>query len=431
MKQEDTKTGFYRRDLLKLAGASGTVGAVGLASAAIGRDRQHDTPAALPDRRPPREYEEYETHRVPEQYDTIQAAVDAGSPRDLVLVGPGRYTEEVEIIDTPRLTIRGRDRNEVILDGEGIRHNGIVATVDGVVMENMTAVGYAYNGFYWTGVDGYRGSYLTAANNGDYGVYAFDSVNGRFEHSYAAGHPDSGFYIGQCNPCHARVENVVAERNAVGYSGTNAGGNLVVRDSVWTKNMAGIVPNTLDSEKLAPQSATRIEGNDVRDNNNANAPTKGFTYASFGTGINVAGGTDNEIVDNDVTGHSNYGISVVPMYDKSLWRPKRNLIRENRVRDSGRADLGLGAPVGGGNRFVDNDVHSSRPAWLRDGGVFGGFATAVGDPWVTLTLGKQYLQTEVDDHPRGDWRDGPSPPTQPSMPDPARPPREAVGPRGD
>ena len=53
----------------------------------------------------------------------------------------------------------------------------------------MTARNYTSNGFFWTGVDGYRGSYLTAYRNGDYGIYAFDSVNGLFEHSYAAGQP--------------------------------------------------------------------------------------------------------------------------------------------------------------------------------------------------------------------------------------------------
>lgn len=427
MKRDETK--LRRRDVLKVAGTTGVSGTVGLASATVASGEQHGTPAALPDRGPPREYENYRTRLVPEEYDTIQAAVDAARPRDLVLVAPGRYTEAVKVIDTPRLTIRGRNRNEVVLDGEEMRYNGITATADGVVMENMTATGYEYNGFYWTGVDGYRGSYLTAANNGDYGLYAFDSVNGRFEHSYAAGHPDSGFYIGQCNPCHARIENVLAERNAIGYSGTNAGGNLVLRNSVWRENMGGIVPNTLDSEGLAPQSAMRIEGNEVRDNNNLNAPAKGFGYASFGTGINIAGGTKNEVVGNEVSGHINFGVVAVPMLDKHLWRPAGNVVRENRVRESGRADLALGAPAGDGNRFVDNDCDSSRPAWLNGGSLLDGLTSGIGDLWVTLALGKQYLQTQLGEYPHGDWTEGPEPPERESIPNPERPPREAVGPR--
>ena len=71
---------------------------------------------------------------------------------------------------TPELTIRGLDRNEVILDGEFELDNGIrVLGAGGVAVENMTARNYTFNGFFWTGVDGYRGSYLTAYRNGDYG----------------------------------------------------------------------------------------------------------------------------------------------------------------------------------------------------------------------------------------------------------------------
>jgi len=170
-----------------------------------------------------------------------------------VLVAPGVYTEGVVVL-TPYLTIRGEDRSTTILDGEFKKTNGIhVAEADGVAIENMTARHYQLNGFYWTGVNGYRGSYLTAYANGDYGIYAYRSVWGRFEHSYASGSPDSGFYIGECYPCHAVIDDVIGQGSALGYSGTNAGGDLWIINSEWAHNGAGIAPNTLDSEGLAPQ----------------------------------------------------------------------------------------------------------------------------------------------------------------------------------
>ena len=88
----------------------------------------------------------------------------------------------------------------------------------------MTARRYRSNGFFWTGVDGYRGSYLTSTRTGDYGIYAFDSVNGIFDHSYGSGSPDAGFYIGQCYPCNALITDSEAAYNGLGYSGTNTGG---------------------------------------------------------------------------------------------------------------------------------------------------------------------------------------------------------------
>src|SRR6266536_467896 len=266
---------------------------------------------------------------VPDGYPTIQAAVDAAEPGDLILVQPGVYHESVKVT-TPYITIRGTDRNAVILDGDFERPNGIhVIEADGVVVENMTARHYLLNGFYWTTVNGYRGSYLTAYDDGDYGVYAFDSVWGRFDHSYASGHPDSGFYIGQCFPCHAVITNVLAENNAVGYSGTNAGGDLFVVNSEWRENLAGIVPNTLDSERLAPQHDALIAGNWVHDNNNASAPAFDLEYPSLGIGIIVNGGRDNVVTQNLVEDHDAFGIALLPSPDESLWLTQGNEVRDN------------------------------------------------------------------------------------------------------
>ncbi len=48
---------------------------------------------------------EYATINVPDDHDTIQAAVDAASPGDLVLIAPGTYEEAVDV-ETENLTIR-------------------------------------------------------------------------------------------------------------------------------------------------------------------------------------------------------------------------------------------------------------------------------------------------------------------------------------
>jgi hypothetical protein len=414
-----------RRKLLKTVGAVGGGGFGLAATTATGQEGSSSKfPAPQPPRDDPDPYEGYTTHRVPEEYESIQAAVNAAEPEDLVLVGPGVYNEAVTVPDTPKLTIRGTDRNEVILDGEFERQDGILATVDDVVVENMTARHYQRNGFFWSGVTGWRGSYLTAHNNKVYGIYNIDSQHGRYDHCYASGHTDGGFYLGQCKPCYARLENCRSENNGLGYSGTNAGGYLTIADSEFRHNMGGIVPNSLDSELDPPQDSARIENNLIEANNNDNAPSFGYTYSAFGTGINIAGGINNEVLNNTVRDHANFGIVAGISKDENIYEPAGNRIEDNVVKNSGRADLAEGAPSGGGNVFRNNEYDTARPAGL-DGGnrILDG-----GDPWVSMVSLKLFMQMQGDENPQGDWKTAPEPPFDEleSMPDPQRPPRRAV-----
>src|SRR5205085_8723444 len=79
--------------------------------------------------------------RVPEDYPTIQAAVHAAKPYALISIAPGIY-HEVVTVHTANLTIRGRDRNGVILDGNFKLTNAFEVLADNVALENMTARHY-------------------------------------------------------------------------------------------------------------------------------------------------------------------------------------------------------------------------------------------------------------------------------------------------
>ncbi|MFQ5523864.1 MAG: right-handed parallel beta-helix repeat-containing protein [Acidimicrobiia bacterium] len=305
------------------------------------------------------------TRLVPGEYPTIQAAVDAADPGDLILIDRGVYREEVTVI-TPGLTLRGVDRNEVIIDGEGVRPNGVkVLFADGVAIENMTARNAIGNGFFWTGVRGYRGSYLTAINNAVYGIYAFDSSDGLFENSYASGSPDAGFYIGQCNPCQAVITDSIAEWNGLGYSGTNASGDLYLVDSTWRYNVAGIVPNTLDGELLPPFREVTIVGNLIHDNGNIDAPALSFEWAAQGNGIILAGGEDSYVARNRIFNHALAGIAITPMLDANFYMSRGHVVEENVVEGSGLADIVLSGPADSGNCFRNNQSSSTLPAGLE------------------------------------------------------------------
>jgi hypothetical protein len=396
---------------------------------------------------------------VPDDYDTIQAAVDAAIPGDLILIAPGVYNESVDVT-TDRLTIRGLDRNAVILDGNFELDNGIrVVGANGVAIENMTATNYTRNGFFWTGGDGYRASYLTVYRTGVYGVYAFDIANGIIEHVYAAGVPDGGVYIGQCYPCNAIVRNVVSEWNGLGYSGTNSGGNLYIVESVFRYNRVGILPSSGSYELCYPQRETTIVGNLVHSNNNGESPAISWARLAMGNGILAPGGVGNVIERNLVFDHDRTGIGLVPFPEEDandlppdesewdrpcseskqdeladpadipsllLWQPWDNRVVGNVVEDSREADLAL-ASVDTDlatlrNCFSGNTFETTAPTDLETLAPCDG--TGSGD-W---TLGDleviRWLAEEATRPPAADWQTAPLPELQPqnNMPDAATAP---------
>jgi Right handed beta helix region len=317
--------------------------------------------------------------RVPQDKKTIQAAVNAAKPGTLVLVSPGVYEEAVTVRARQRnIVIRGVDRETTILDGEFRddpgRESGFTVLAHGVAIENITVRNFLTNGFLWQGVDGYRGSYLTAIRNGDYGIYAFDSVNGQFDHSFAQGSPDAGFYIGQCSPCHALIVDVEAEWNGLGYSGTNASIDLVIARSAFHDNRAGIVPNSGSYEELAPEHRNTIVGNHVYNNGNGRTAAIEIAQIATGNGILLAGGNENVVERNLVTGHDAIGIGAVPLPERALrgdvpgavdFDARDNVVRDNELSNNGYDLVSVtsiaDASDGGGNCFAGNEYTTSAP----------------------------------------------------------------------
>ncbi len=372
---------------------------------------------------------------VPDEFDTIQAAVDAAVPGDLVLIAPGVYYEAVNVL-TDEVVIRGLEREGVVLDGRFELDNGIrVLGATGVAIENLTTQNYTDNGVFFTSADGYRASYVSAYRIGDYGIYAFDSVNGQIEHSYGAGSPDAGFYIGQCYPCNAVMDNVLSEHNGLGYSGTNAGGNLVIVNSTFRNNRAGVVPNSGSYELCYPQRQSLIVGNTIHDNNQPDTPAIDVALLAMGNGIVVAGGIGNTIERNLVYAHDRTGIALVPFLeaaanddlpteaewtvecadqrleplaeeipDELLWESFDNVVRDNDVSGSGVVDLGaegLSAPTGSlRNCWAGNTGATSAPADLEAIAGCGSEPVASDDAaWTTEPLNVVQWLVDVESAP--------------------------------
>jgi hypothetical protein len=391
---------------------------------------------------------------VPTEFATIQEAVDAAAEGEIVYIEPGTYNEAVSVT-TNGITIRGADRNTVVLDGQFELENGIRALGSkDIVVENLTSMNYTKNGVFVTGVDGYRISYVTAYRTGDYGVYAFDSVNGQIDHIYAAGSPDAGIYIGECFPCNAVVSHVVSEHNGLGYSGTNSGGDLYIVESTFRYNRAGIVPNSGSYELCYPERQTTIIGNLVHSNNQGDTPAIDVALLAMGNGILVAGGVDNLIERNRVWDHDKTGIGLAPFPEDDpndelptqeewdltceeskqvapvdpggaiIWDSWFNTVRDNVLEDNRQADL-MAASVGTdvstlGHCFSGNTFTTSAPNAIETLAPCDG--TGSGD-WMDNFYNIALWLTETPP-PSVDWKvaELPALETQESMPDAATAP---------
>jgi hypothetical protein len=290
-------------------------------------------------------------------YPTIQGAVNAASAGDWVLIEPGTYAEAVKV-QTPNLHIRGMNRNTVILDGQnevvpGGRNGIEVYKTNDVWIENLTvrnfdreeANGGNGNEIWWNGGDGsgkvgahgWWGSYLTAYDtglNGGYGIFTDNETEGSWDHVYASGFNDSGMYLGACQECDAKISTVTMENNALGYSGSNSGGKLIIEKSLIRNNAAGIVPNSenpgdgpppQDGECGRPnienpnpepvitstkvKRCTIIRNNTITENNNLTVPVNNSTApAPWGTGVVLPGDYADQVSGNTITNNANDGV---------------------------------------------------------------------------------------------------------------------------
>ena len=219
-------------------------------------------------------------------------ASTSAKPGDLVLVSPGVYQEAVTVA-TDGIVIRGVDRNSTILDGEFKRDNGVnVVGADGVAVENLTARNYTENGFFWTGVLGYRG------------LVPHRVPQRRLRHlrvrlAVRAVRPLVRVGQPRLRLLHRPVQSVPRghHRRRVRVQparllGHELGGDLFIVNSVWRDNRTGIVPNSLDGRGARRRRATAtIAGNVVDDNGSADAAIgrRGASTSRFGVGIVIVG----------------------------------------------------------------------------------------------------------------------------------------------
>ncbi len=287
------------------------------------------------------------------------------------------------LITTPGLKLRGMNRKTVIIDGTkpgapkpcdsakkwqdfGVTgpgghkfgRNGIVIwKANDVRVDNLTVCNFlggsgdSGNELWWNGgansakigLRGYWSRYTTATSTyfggestaARYGIFSSNAAGpALWNQVYANNFNDSGMYVGACKQvCDMIITHAWMENNALGYSGTNSGGQIVVEHSVFDHNEDGFDTNTqIGADPPAPQNGRCPDGkispithtrscwvfrnNLVYHNNNPSTPKAGSAAAGpTGTGMTVSGGRFDTIEHNTFKDNGAWGILFVPYPD--------------------------------------------------------------------------------------------------------------------
>jgi hypothetical protein len=285
------------------------------------------------------------------------------------------------VVTTSDLHIRGMNRNTVVVDGtkagsstcsaapqdqnlgpvvggKAQGRNGIVVwKANDVSIENLTAcnfqggAGDSGNEVWWNGGDGsgkvgltgYTGRYLTGttsffgteSNAAEYGIFSSNAQGpGSWDQIYGSNMNDSGMYVGAClQVCDVTINHAWMENNALGYSGTNSGGSVVIENSQFDRNEDGVDTNTqIAGDPPPPQNGACPHGgtspithtrscwvfmhNNVHDNNNPDVPQAGNAAAGpIGTGMTLSGGRNDTVMDNTFTNNGAWGTLFIPYPD--------------------------------------------------------------------------------------------------------------------
>lgn len=279
---------------------------------------------------------------------SIQEAVKAANPGDLIRVFPGTYSENV-FIDKDDISLQGVVINGEwpTLDGKKEINDAFLYSGNGILIENFKIINYKGNG-----IMGQAGNNFVIRNNwiidtGVYGIFPQYGKNGLVEHNVLSKIADAAIYIGMCDNVDV-LHNEVFE-NVAGIEIENSRHCLVENNYVHD-NTGGLLAFVTPGLPIKTTFDVIFRNNFVINNNHKNFGAPGSTVASIpaGTGILIMAADDVIVENNIITGNNNTGITIVDLANgdpkandpNSEGNPDRVVILDNIMFDNGNNPIG-------------------------------------------------------------------------------------------
>ncbi|MFF8770248.1 right-handed parallel beta-helix repeat-containing protein [Kitasatospora sp. NPDC015120] len=355
-----------------------------------------------------------ELHVVPPG-GSIQQALDAARPGDVVQLLPGEYRGSLRIT-TPGLTLRGAGPESVILPAEAADpataaapaaaaaaappaadappaaapaapataadlaaacsaagHGLCVAGTDdrpleGVTVEALAVTGFRKNGINATGTTGLTVRATYVHDNGQQGISQEKSTRGVITANESARNGQSGVFL---------ANTVDSEGGALSADGTRVSGNLLTDNRIGVTvrrlrdlsieqnrihgNCGGIF--VVGDEGVPRAGALTVFRNQVLANNRYCPPNPRLDHIQ-GAGIVLTGAEETAVTENEVrdnVGASPFSGGIVLVRSVVGVANARNTVADNLVLGNGPADL-ADRDTGTDNAFARNQCAVSEPA---------------------------------------------------------------------
>jgi parallel beta-helix repeat protein len=321
---------------------------------------------------------EAKVHRVSEG-ESIQAAVDAASPGDTILVDPGTYETTGGLyglhVTTDNLRLIGKvkkgrgEAGKVRILATAGQQTGLYAAppgceykanscggeLQGFYLRGFTVEGFPDNGIQTRWVNDFTFLQNESVDNLNNGIYPTLSANGLVQNNVSYGSLDTAMWV-------AGSENVRVVGNEL-YDST-IGLEITVANEVYVfnndihDNTTGIGlfhPNSAGNPQLPVMANWVIENNHVHDNNLPNPAPPNSLQAGLplGGGILLIGVSDHVIGKNTVEDNDFYGIAVLGYCTSVEGGPPDN----NCVNNPPQADPSANNNLIDKNDLTDNGLN--------------------------------------------------------------------------
>jgi parallel beta-helix repeat protein len=223
------------------------------------------------------------TITVPDDYQTVQAAVAAANPGDTVYVRAGTYVENL-VIDKA-LSLVGESAEDTIINGGGVG-NVVDVVADGVNLTGFTICNGSEAGISLDGASGCNifGNNITA--NSSYGILFYSSSDNSVALNNVTNNADGINLDSSSNGNSINGNNITNNGYGV-YIVSYSSGNSVAGNDISANGAEGVYIASYSSGNI-------IAGNNMSQN------ADGMNIASHSNGNSVSG--------NNITANSYYGV---------------------------------------------------------------------------------------------------------------------------